>query len=65
VATQTRDEQVVEALIKLEVACRLALESMSRLPRDAETKLRGHVEALCDAVEDELRNRRPSFRRAG
>jgi hypothetical protein len=57
------DERTVEAVIKMEVACRLALESLRKLPDETEQALRPHVEALCEVTERELKRVRPSHGR--
>jgi hypothetical protein len=38
----------------MEVACRLALESLPELPREAEEALRRPIEILCDVTGREL-----------
>jgi len=53
--TETR----LEALIKLEVACRLALESLPKLPADTEEALRKPIETLCDISGRELERLKP------
>ena len=53
------DESSVEALIKMEVACRLALESLPKLPNETEQALRHHIEALCEVTEGELKRLQP------
>src|SRR5690349_18044980 len=47
-------DETVEALIKMEVACRLALESLAKLPAETEQALRRHIEKLCEVTEREL-----------
>jgi hypothetical protein len=44
----------MQALIKMEVACRLALESLPELPRETEEALRQPIEILCDITGREL-----------
>jgi hypothetical protein len=53
--TETR----LEALIKLEVACRLALESLPKLPAETEEALRKPIETLCDISGRELERLKP------
>jgi hypothetical protein len=53
--TETR----LEALIKLEVACRLALESLPKLPAETEDALRGPIETLCEVSGRELERLNP------
>jgi hypothetical protein len=57
------DESTVEALIKMEVACRLALESLAKLPNSTEQALRHHIERLCEVTERELKALQPTYRR--
>jgi hypothetical protein len=44
----------LQALIRLEVACQLALEALTHLPRDAENRLREPIQTLCDVTRAEL-----------
>jgi hypothetical protein len=60
----TYDEKTVEALIKMEVACRLALESLPRLPTETEETLREHIETLCEVTERELKRLQPTYTRS-
>jgi hypothetical protein len=60
---QTYDESALEAIIKMEVACRLGLESLPRLPKDSAAALREAVENLCDVTERELRRLKPGYKR--
>jgi hypothetical protein len=55
--TETR----LEALIKLEVACRLALESLPKLPAETEEALREPIETLCDITGRELERLKPGL----
>lgn len=57
------DENTVEALIKMEVACRLALESLPKLPDETEQALRQHIESLCEMTERELNRLQPAYTR--
>jgi hypothetical protein len=41
-------EKKLQALIKIEVACRLALESLPELPRETQQALRAPIEKLCE-----------------
>jgi hypothetical protein len=59
----THDE-TLEALIKMEVACRLALESLPTLPSETEEALREHVEKLCEVTERELKRLQPTYTRS-
>ena len=52
---QSYDESTTEALIKMEVACRLALESLPKIPTDSEDALREPVQTLCKVTERELK----------
>lgn len=47
-------EARLKALIKMEVACRLALESLPELPRETEEALRRPIEILCAVTGREL-----------
>jgi hypothetical protein len=53
-ADEQPSESRVQALIKLEVACRLALESLPELPRETEEALREPIQTLCDITGREL-----------
>jgi hypothetical protein len=55
------DESRLEALIKLEVACRLALESLPRLPAETEQALREPIDTLCKVTEREIERLRPGL----
>jgi hypothetical protein len=61
--TKPYDEKTVEALVKMEVACRLALESLTKLPNETEQALRGHIETLCEVTERELKRLQPAYTR--
>jgi hypothetical protein len=52
---QSYDESTTEALIKMEVACRLALESLPKIPSESEEALREPVQTLCKVTERELK----------
>jgi hypothetical protein len=62
VATDRSDE-ALQALIKLEVACRLALESLAALPERAGHALRDPIKELCRLTELELERLQPGFTR--
>jgi hypothetical protein len=47
----------------MEVACRLALESLTKLPNETEQALRGHIETLCEVTERELKRLQPAYTR--
>jgi hypothetical protein len=55
------DESRLNALIKMEVACRLALESLPELPRETEDALREPIDTLCKVTERELERLRPGL----
>lgn len=57
------DKNSVEALIKIEVACRLALESLPMLRNETEQALRHHIETLCEVTERELKRLHPAYTR--
>jgi hypothetical protein len=61
--TNPHDEKSLEALIKMEVACRLALESLPNLPNGTEQALRRHIETLCEVTERELKRLQPAYTR--
>ena len=52
---QSYDESTTEALIKMEVACRLALESLPKIPGESGEALREPVQTLCKVIERELK----------
>lgn len=56
------DEPHVQALIKLEVACRLALDALPQLPNETEQVLRDPVERLCEVTGAELDAIDPDWR---
>ena len=49
----------LEALIRMEVACRLALESLPQLPPETEKRLRVPIQTLCDVTQTELARLKP------
>ncbi|MGZ4418858.1 MAG: hypothetical protein ACXVRV_11865 [Gaiellaceae bacterium] len=55
------DETTLEALIKLEVACRLSLESLPKLPPETEDVLREPIETLCEVTGRELERLKPGL----
>ena len=58
-----RSDEALQALIKLEVACRLALDSLPALPQRADHALRDAIEELCRLTERELERMQPGFTR--
>jgi hypothetical protein len=60
-ASDQHDESRLQALIKMEVACRLALESLPALPRETEEALKEPINTLCQVTERELERLRPGF----
>ena len=60
-ATEQFDESRLQALIKMEVACRLALESLPELPRETEEALREPIETLCNITGQEIERLRPGL----
>ena len=50
----------LEALIRMEVACRLALESLPDLPPETEKRLRVPIQTLCDVTQTELARCKPA-----
>ena len=61
IADERPSEDRLHALIKMEVACRLALESLPELPRETEDALREPIERLCNVTERELRRLQPGL----
>lgn len=55
------DESRLQALIKMEVACRLALESLPELPRETEEVLREPIDTLCRVTQREIERLRPGL----
>ena len=55
------DHPELEALIRMEVACRLALESLPELPPAAEKRLRVPIQTLCDVTQTELARLKPAL----
>jgi hypothetical protein len=55
-------ERKLQALIRLEVACNLALESLPELPDDTKQALREPIETLCDVTGKELDRIKPGWR---
>jgi hypothetical protein len=53
----------LDALLRLEVACNLALKALPKLPTDTEQALRDHVQTLCDVTGRELDRLKPGWRR--
>jgi hypothetical protein len=62
--TPADHETQVDALIQLEVACRIALDALPVLEGETEQKLRGHAQALCDLSGAELDRISPQWRTA-
>jgi hypothetical protein len=60
-AVERPSENRLQALIKLEVACRLALESLPELPPETEEALREPIQTLCDVTGRELKNLQPAL----
>jgi hypothetical protein len=60
-AVERPSENRLQALIKLEVACRLALESLPELPQETEEALREPIQTLCDVTGRELENLQPAL----
>jgi hypothetical protein len=55
------DESRLQALIKMEVACRLALESLPELPSETEEALREPIDTLCRITGREIERLRPGL----
>jgi hypothetical protein len=60
-AEQQVTERRLEALIKMEVACRLAVESLPELPQETKAALRAPIDALCKITEREVERLRPGL----
>jgi hypothetical protein len=54
------EDSKLQALIRMEVACQLALESLPELPPETENRLRGPIQTLCDVTRSELDRIGPS-----
>jgi hypothetical protein len=59
-AAETSEQ--VQAMIRLEVACQLALDALPALPNEIEKALRSHVQTLCDVTGAELDRINPGWR---
>ena len=55
-------ETEIDALIRLEVACTLALRALPHLPNETEQVLREPVETLCDVTRAQLDQLDPDWR---
>lgn len=60
-AREQIDESRLQALIKMEVACRLALESLPELPRETEELLREPIDTLCKVTGREIDRLQPGL----
>jgi hypothetical protein len=60
-AAERPSESRLQALIKLEVACRLALESLPELPPETEDVLREPIQTLCEVTGRELESLQPGL----
>ena len=56
------NEPDLQALIRLEVACQVALSALPQLPEDTEQGLRKPIQELCDVTRTELRRIDPSYK---
>jgi hypothetical protein len=61
IADEESTETKLDALIRLEVACQLALESLPKLPPETEESLRDPIETLCDVTGRELERLKPGL----
>lgn len=59
IVVRSSEDAKLQALIRMEVACRLALDSLPDLPQETEEALREHIEVLCRVAGHELRRLRP------
>jgi hypothetical protein len=55
-------QKAVEALIRLEVACRLAIDALADVPSATEHELREPIEAICQVTGRELDRIKPGWR---
>jgi hypothetical protein len=51
----------LDALIRMEIACQLALESLPRLSPEAGNRLREPIKVLCDVTRTELDQLQPGW----
>jgi hypothetical protein len=58
------NETQLEAVIKMNVACRLVLESLPVLPRETQAALREPTEVLCEVSERELDRLQPGWNKS-
>ena len=58
---KSSSETHVQALVRMEVACQLALDSLPKLPPETGERLREPIESLCNVTRDELVRLDPSF----
>lgn len=61
IAANGSHEMNLDALIKLEVACQLALDSLAKLPPETGQRLRAPIETLCDVTRTELDRLQPGY----
>jgi hypothetical protein len=61
IAAEHPDETKLHALIRMEIACQLALESLPELPPETGERLRDPIRALCKVTRDELTRIEPSL----
>lgn len=59
---RTYDDATIQAFIKMEVACRIGLESLPYLPKESEEALREPIETLCRTTERELERLSPGYK---
>ena len=57
------DDQTLQALIKMEVACRIGLESLTQLPKECEDALREPIETLCRTTQRVVEGLSPGYKR--
>jgi hypothetical protein len=50
---EARDPKI-EALVRLEVACQLAIDALPKLPNETSERLREPIRELCDITRQEL-----------
>jgi hypothetical protein len=60
IAYDAPDNPKLEALIRMEVACQLALESLPELPPETESRLREPIQVLCHVTRTEIARLKPA-----
>jgi hypothetical protein len=58
-------DEAIDAIVRLEVACRLALDALPKLPEDTQQVLRRPLDELCRIAEQELERTGAKSSRSG